>query len=66
LVAKLPMSAPAERQAHRHRRIEMATRHRAQGIDHGQHREAEGQGHAGKADTELGKARREHRAAAAA
>ncbi|MNN21232.1 hypothetical protein D3C81_1345440 [compost metagenome] len=44
----------------------MAARNVADGVSHGQHRQAKGQRHAGKADAKAGEGRSQHGAAATA
>ncbi len=59
----LPGEAAGGGEAKRHGRIEMAARNRAEGVSAGQHRKAEGQRDAEKADAELWKAGGNHGAA---
>ena len=61
-----PGEAAADGEAERDGRVEVAARDRADGVGHGQDRQAEGERDAGEADAELGKAGGEHGAAAAA
>ena len=51
---------PAGTQTDRHRRIEVPARHVPDGIHHGEHREAEGERHAEKADAKMRISRIEH------
>src|SRR3546814_1905940 len=60
------IEASARPQANGDRRIEMAAGNMTDRIDHGHHRQAKGQRNAEEADPQIGKARRDHRAAAAA
>src|SRR3546814_15201336 len=60
------IEAPARPQADGDRRIEMAPRDMADRIDHGHDGQTERQSDAEEADPAVGKARRDHRAAAAA
>ena len=55
-----------QRQPYRHGRVEMPARDRPQRIGPGQHREAKGQGHADKTDTQLREGGSQHGAAATA
>ncbi len=63
LAAREPAAGP---EPDRDRRIEVAARDVPDGVGHRQHGQAEGQRDAEEADAQLGKRRRQHRAAAPA